>query len=175
MVADIGMLPPPQNCIIAMAILGYFWRNREQRAPVLIVIDEAHHICPQSPLSTFASISTEYGIRIAGEGRKFGIYLLLATQRPEKVHANVVSQCDNLLLMRMNSSKDLNYIAEIFSQVPVPLLNQSPNFSQGEALLAGKIVSDVTFAKFEGRLSYEEGSDVPTTWAVQGHLNERAS
>lgn len=175
LIADIGMLPPPQNSIIAMAILGYFWSKRGRKAPVLIVIDEAHHVCPQSPLSTFASMSTEYAVRIAGEGRKFGIYLLLATQRPEKVHSNVVSQSDNLVLMRMNSSKDLNYIAEIFSQVPMPLLNQSPSFGQGEALLTGTITSGVTFARFEGRLSYEGGSDVPNTWAAPGHLNGSAS
>jgi uncharacterized protein len=175
LVADIGMLSPPQNSIIAMAILGYFWSKREQKAPVLIVIDEAHHVCPQSPLSTFTSMSTEHAIHIAGEGRKFGIYLLLATQRPEKVHSNIVSQSDNLVLMRMNSSKDLNYIAETFSQVPVPLLNQSPGFSQGEALLTGKITSGVTFTKFEGRLAYEGGGDVPATWAVQDHLSESAS
>jgi DNA helicase HerA-like ATPase len=120
-------------------------------------------------------MSTEHAVRIAGEGRKFGIYLLLATQRPEKVHSNVVSQSDNLVLMRMNSSKDLNYIAEVFSQVPMPLLNQSPSFSQGEALLAGRITSGVTFARFEGRLSYEGGSDVPSTWAAQVHLDESAN
>lgn len=175
LIADIGMLPPQQKSIIAMAILGYFWSNREQKAPVLIVIDEAHNVCPQAPLSTFASMPTEHAIHIAGEGRKFGIYLLLATQRPEKVHSNIMSQCDNLVLMRINSSKDLNYIAETFSQVPEPLLHQSSSFSQGEALLSGNITSGVTFAKFEGRLAYEGGSDVPATWAVQGHLNESAS
>jgi DNA helicase HerA-like ATPase len=170
MIIDIGALSPPQNSIIAMAVLGHFWRNREKKEPVLIVIDEAHHVCPQHPLSAFDAMSAEHAVRIAGEGRKFAIYLLLATQRPEKVHSNVVSECDNLVLMRMNSSKDLNYIAESFSQVPPPLLGQSPGFSQGEALLSGKIVSGEAFAKFEGRLSYEGGSDVPTTWAEQRYL-----
>ena len=71
----------------------------------------------------------------------------------------------------MNSSKDLNYIAETFSQVPPPLLNQSSSFSQGEALLTGKIVSGATFAKFEGRLSYEGGSDLPIAWAARANLS----
>jgi hypothetical protein len=165
MVVDIGMLPPPQNSVIAMATLEHFWRIRNKKEPILIVIDEAHHICPQSPLSIFDSLSTEHSIQIAGEGRKFGMYLLIATQRPEKVHSNVVSQCDNLVLMRMNSRKDLKFIEEIFSQIPLPLLNQSTNLNQGEALLAGKIVTNVTYVKFGGRLSIEGGSDVPSSWA----------
>jgi hypothetical protein len=122
-VVDIGALPPPQNSIIAMAVLGHYWHYRLKREPVLIVIDEAHYICPQSPLSDFDSITAEHVIRIAGEGRKFGLYLLLATQRPGKVHLNAVSQCDNLALMRMNSQADLALIAEMFSQVSETLLN----------------------------------------------------
>ena len=50
-------------------------------------------------------------MRIAAEGRKFGLYLLVSTQRPQKVHPNVVSQCDNLVLMRLNSAADLAYAA----------------------------------------------------------------
>ena len=57
-------------------------------------------------------------MRIAAEGRKFGLYLLTSTQRPQKVHPNVVSQCDNLVLMRMNSAADLAYAREVFSFVP---------------------------------------------------------
>ena len=84
-------------------------------------------------------------MRIAGEGRKFGLYLLVATQRPQKVHENVVSQCDNLALMRMNSLADLAYVGEVFSFVPDPLLERATAFRQGEALVAGKLVSHPTY------------------------------
>jgi DNA helicase HerA-like ATPase len=106
-------------------------------------------------------------IRIAGEGRKFGLYLLLASQRPNKIHSNVLSQCDNLLLMRMNSHADLAHLASILSQVPTSLMEQATKFSIGESLLAGRIVQNPTFAKFEGRLSVEGGGDIPTTWAAR--------
>jgi DNA helicase HerA-like ATPase len=109
--------------------------------------------------------ATEHAIRIAGEGRKFGIYLLLSTQRPQKIHTNVLSQCDNLVLLRMNSAEDLHHISESFSFVPQSLISRSSQFAQGEALLAGKIVTAPTFGVFEGRISQEGGSDVPTTWA----------
>jgi uncharacterized protein len=57
-------------------------------------------------------------VQIAAEGRKYGLYMLTSTQRPHKVHENVVSQCDNLLLMRMNSSADLADLSRVFSFVP---------------------------------------------------------
>ena len=107
-------------------------------------------------------------IKIAAEGRKFGLYLLLSTQRPPKVHENIVSQCDNLLLMRMNSVADVGHLTEVFSFVPPSLLARATGFKQGEALVAGKVVPAPTFVRFGARVSEEGGSDVPTDWARAG-------
>ncbi len=104
-------------------------------------------------------------MRIAGEGRKFGIYLLLSTQRPQKLHPNVLSQCDNLVLMRMNSLADIEHLAATFSFVPPRLLEESAGFKLGNALVAGKISPIPTLVKVEGRFSPEGGGDVATTWA----------
>jgi DNA helicase HerA-like ATPase len=167
LVLDIGTLDSmAEKTVIGNAVLTHFWRHRNQRKPVLVVIDEAHNICPQEPLSDMQAVSTEEVIRIAGEGRKFGIYLLLATQRPGKIHNNVLSQCENLALMRMNSSADLKHLADILSQVPRSLMNQATTFKQGESLLTGRIVLNHTFAQFEGRVSVEGGSDIPASWAA---------
>jgi uncharacterized protein len=92
----------------------------------------------------------------------------VSTQRPSKIHANVLSQCDNLVLMKMNSASDLAHISQIFSQAPATFLDQSPHFAQGESLLAGKLVRNPTFGGFEGRFSEEGGTDVATSWANVG-------
>jgi len=169
LVFDIGPLGSRvEKAVIANAVLNYFWRTRNQRQPVLLVIDEAHNICPQEPVDEMQAISTDEVIHIAGEGRKFGLYLLLATQRPSKIHSNVLSQCDNLMLMRMNSASDLTHLASVLSHIPSSLLEQATKFGMGETLLAGRIVKNATFARFEGRLSKEGGSDIPTTWANSG-------
>jgi hypothetical protein len=168
LVLDIGTLGSSvEKSVIANATLTHLWQQRNRRQPLLIVIDEAHNLCPQEPENDMQAISTEAVIRIAGEGRKFGLYLLLASQRPGKIHSNVLSQCDNLLLMRMNSHADLAHLASILSQIPISLMEQATSFSIGESLLAGRIVQNPTLAKFEGRLSVEGGSDIPTTWAAR--------
>jgi hypothetical protein len=102
---------------------------------------------------------------MAGEGRKYGLYLLLASQRPWKIHPNALSQCENLILMHMNSNTDLKQLAEILSQVPFSFLSQAPTFRRGDALLVGQMVQNPTFARFEGRLTQEGGCDIPTHWA----------
>ena len=109
--------------------------------------------------------ATELAIRIAAEGRKFGLYLLVSTQRPQKVHENVVSQCDNLMLMRMNSVADLGHVRELFSFAPMGLLDQATTFRLGEALVAGKFASHPALVKVGPRIAEEGGADVPATWA----------
>ena len=169
LVVDIGTLgTPTEKTLVAQAVLSRLWERRLQRRPVLVVIDEAHNVCPQLPEGELQFLATETAIRIAAEGRKFGLYLLLSTQRPQKVHENVVSQCDNLLLMRMNSVADVGHLTEVFSFVPPSLLARATGFRQGEALVAGKVVATPTFVRFGARVSEEGGSDVPADWARTG-------
>jgi hypothetical protein len=166
LVVDIGTLgSPEEKSLVAQAVLGRLWQRRTDRRPLLIVIDEAHNVCPQLPQGALQSLATDYAIRIAAEGRKFGLYLLVSTQRPQKVHENVISQCDNLLLMRMNSTADLAHLTDVFSYVPATLLERATGFKQGEALVAGKIIPLPTFVRFGARVTEEGGSDVPADWA----------
>jgi DNA helicase HerA-like ATPase len=166
LVLDTGTIVSAQEkAVVSLAALGHLWRRREEREPVLIVIDEAHNVCPAEPANAVQAEATELCIRIAGEGRKYGLYLFLASQRPQKLHPNVLSQCDNLVLMRMNSRSDLDALSEVFSFVPDGLLDEATRFKLGEALLAGKIAPTPLFAALGGRFTQEGGADVPTTWA----------
>ena len=142
LVVDLGSLGTrEEQALTASAVLERLWRRRAAREPIAIVIDEAHNVCPAEPGDPITALGTEDAIRIAGEGRKFGLYLIVVTQRPQKLHENVLSQCDNLVLMRMNSAADLDLIGRVFSFVPPGLIDRATTFRQGEALVAGKIAS----------------------------------
>jgi uncharacterized protein len=165
LVVDLGSLGTrEEQAIVAGAVLERLWRRRAKREPIAIVIDEAHNICPADPGDPITALATEDAIRIAGEGRKFGLYLVVVTQRPHKVHENVVSQCDNLILMRMNSTADLAHVGRVFSFVPPGLIDRATTLRQGEALVAGKISSHPALLRFGARLSHEGGADV-AGWA----------
>jgi hypothetical protein len=152
---------------MAASAVAYFWESRRNRVPTLLVIDEAHNVCPQVPADRFQAMASDHLAAIAGEGRKFGLYLLLVTQRPQKVHGNVLSQCENLVLMRMNSASDIEHLTATFSHVPAPLVRQASGFGLGEGLAAGRIAADPMPFKTGSRYSVEGGSDIPTTWATR--------
>ncbi len=66
--------------------------------------------------------AAEHAIRIAAEGRKFGLNLLVSTQRSQKIAENVLSHADNLVLMRLNSLADAAFTQAVFSFVPPSLI-----------------------------------------------------
>ena len=166
-VIDLGSLPTPEEqSLVAGAVLGDLWRRRHERSPILIVIDEAHNICPAEPPTQLVGVAAEYAVRIAAEGRKFGLYLLVSTQRPQKIPQNVLSQADNLVLMRLNSLADAAFAEAAFSFVPPSLIERSVTFRQGEALIAGKISPQPALLRFGARITEEGGGDVPATWAA---------
>ena len=169
LVVDLGSLETPgEKAIAAESVLAALWRRRAERDPVLIVIDEAHNVCPREPADEVTALATERAAQIAAEGRKFGLYLLVSTQRPQRVNELVVSQCDNLVLMRMSSAADRAYLAETMSFAPGALIGRAGAFRPGEALVVGKVASHPAFVRFGPRIAEEGGGDVPSSWAERG-------
>ena len=168
LVVDLGSLPTrEEQALAAAAVLGRLWSRRQRRTPVLVVIDEAHNVCPGEPEDPLTALATEAVVRIAAEGRKFGLYLLVSTQRPQKVPENVITQADNLVLMRLNSAADTAFAQAVFSFAPPELVDRAATFRLGEALVAGKFSSHPALLRFGARLAEEGAADVPATWAAR--------
>lgn len=166
-VVDLGSLDTPQEQrVVAEAVLTALWEERHARQPCLVVIDEAHNVCPAEPTDELSRLSTDRVVQVAAEGRKYGLYLLTSTQRPHKVHEDVVSQCDNLLLMRMNSQADLTDLGAILSFVPPGLLEGATTFGMGQALVAGRFSPQAAYVAMGERVTEEGGADVATSWAL---------
>lgn len=156
-----GFSDPLEPLAVSLDVLEHLWTHRTERVPTLVVIDEAHNLCAAEPTSAVQELVTARIIQIAAEGRKYGLWLLLSTQRPSKIHPQVLSQCDNLALMRMNSRADLAELATVFGFVPPAMLAASPHYHQGEMLLAGAFVPAPTLVRVGPRQTFEGGSDVP--------------
>jgi DNA helicase HerA-like ATPase len=145
---------------VCLDLVESLWATRGQRIPTLLVIDEAHNICPSEPNGPAQTALVSRLVQIAAEGRKYGLWLLLSTQRPSKIHAQVLSQCDNLVLMRMNSRSDTAQLVEAFGFVPPLLAAGAQQFRQGEALVAGALVPVPSAIRMGDRLTPEGGGDV---------------
>lgn len=155
-----GFEHPEEPLVVVLSILEELWTRRHERRPIMIVIDEAHNFCAPDLESELAREVRAQIIRIASEGRKYGLWLLLSTQRPSRIHPSILSQCDNLALMRMSSSADLDELLKILSFVPVDIARMSPQFQQGQALFAGGFIDTPQRVQMRQRLTEEGGSDV---------------
>ena len=92
-VVDLSSLDTPEEqALAAGAVLSHLWKRRAERRPALVVIDEAHNVCPAGQPARLGAEGRDLVVRIAGEGRKYGLYLLLVTQRPEKLEPNALTQ-----------------------------------------------------------------------------------
>ncbi|MCL8026456.1 ATP-binding protein [Nocardioides bruguierae] len=155
-----GLADPREASAVCLDLVERLWAARHERRPMLIVIDEAHNVCPAEPHGEVQERLVERLIQIAAEGRKYGLWLLLSTQRPSKVHQQVVSQCDNLMLMRMNSPADVADVATLFGFAPPEMIARAPSFRQGEAVAAGRFAPCPMRVRMGDRLTVEGGSDV---------------
>lgn len=160
-VVDLGSFDVKEQMqTAALAVLEHLWNNRHDRVGRLVVLDEAHNLCSPEPSTPLEKLLTERIVQIAAEGRKYGIWLLLSTQRPSKVHPNALSQCDNLALMRMSSAHDLAELGLAFGYAPAELLERAMGFGQGQALFAGGFAPEPQLIQVGTRLTEEGGSDV---------------
>jgi DNA helicase HerA-like ATPase len=160
-VLDIGgFAHPDESLSVVLSVLDDLWVRREERRPVLIVIDEAHNVCSPELEGTLAVAVRERIIQIAAEGRKYGLWMLLSTQRPSKVHPGAISQCDNLGLMKMSSPADLAELGDVFGFVPAELFARASAFEQGQALLAGGFAPTDGVVRMRSRYTHEGGADV---------------
>ncbi|HKQ56397.1 MAG TPA: ATP-binding protein [Candidatus Eisenbacteria bacterium] len=137
------------------------------RVPTIIVIDEAHNLVPTTRSSPAAERIASDLIRIAAEGRKFGLFLLVITQRPRKLDASILSECDGLMLMRMTNESDLRSAAELFGFLDASVARTSMNLNVGDVLLQGRLGSSATVYHVAPRRTKEGGRSLDSKhWTV---------
>jgi len=108
-------------------------------APLLLVYEEAHKYVPNSDLSKYRA-SRESIERIAKEGRKYGVSLLLASQRPSEISETIFSQCSNFIAMRLTNPNDQSYVRKLLPDTLGALVEKLPSLKAGECLLIGDAV-----------------------------------
>ncbi len=128
---------------------GYYYKrlriaenNNENEAndvPLLLVYEEAHKYAPNNDAAKYRA-SRESIERIAKEGRKYGITLLLASQRPSEISETIFSQCSNFLALRLTNPSDQNYVKRLLPDTMGNLVDRMPSLRAGESLLIGDAV-----------------------------------
>lgn len=146
---------------------GYFYKKAFQEntttnnnTPFLLVYEEAHKYAPKSDLVKYRS-ALQAIERIAKEGRKYGITLLLATQRPSEISETIFSQCSNFIAMRLTNPNDQNYITRLLPDTLGNMVSKLPTLRAGEALLLGESVTMPLFVKINKCYPEPSSNDIP--------------
>lgn len=173
-ILDLSGVPSEIMMSVSGALLNIvyealFWGQKlsvgGKEQPLLIVLEEAHNYLKQGE----NTISSKIVQRIAKEGRKYGVGLLLATQRPSELDETVLSQCGTIIALRMNNSKDRGHINAAIQDELQPIMDLLPVLKTGEAIISGesvKIPSRVKFYKISNAPKSEDPK-VSLKWNVE--------
>lgn len=115
-----------------------FWMDKDARHPLTIVCDEAHLYLPVRDAAEAAEKrALEAFERIAKEGRKYGVSLLVVSQRPSDVSRTILSQCNNFLVLRLTNDQDQSVVKRLLPESMAGITDILPLLDLGEALLLG--------------------------------------
>ena len=130
--------------------------NGEFAFPVFVFVEEAHRFIPFEGKTR----SSRMIKKIAAEGRKFGVFLVVITQRPSKIHPDALSQCNSQIVMRLTNPDDQQAIARSSERLGQSLLDDLPGLNTGEAVIVGEMTRAPVMVKVKRRRTREGGSDI---------------
>nr|WP_314472734.1 DUF87 domain-containing protein [uncultured Capnocytophaga sp.] len=114
------------------------WTAKESQHPICLLCDEAHLYIPErSNQDTASELSLKNFERIAKEGRKYGVSLVVISQRPAEVNRTVLSQCNNFISLRLSNAEDQTVIKRLLPDNLAGLTEVLPILDIGEALVVG--------------------------------------
>jgi uncharacterized protein len=170
LIIDLSPLSRVERGIVTTVVCRLLWERQRRRKlnavrrATILVVDEAHTLFSSHPTTLCDQTTLDWGVTIAGEGRKFGLFLLLASQLPSKIHEHVVTQCGNLVLMRMLSEGEVTTLQSRLSFASESFLQLSRRFETGDALVMGSIAPAPLLMHFDRRLTQEGGGDMIVQW-----------
>ncbi|MCS7118294.1 MAG: ATP-binding protein, partial [Thaumarchaeota archaeon] len=176
-VIDLSGLKDREADVLAYFVLSEVFRlksgtSRDHKYPVFVFVEEAHRFVPHP--SAGATFSEEVIKRIAAEGRKFGVFLTLITQRPSKIHPDVLSQCNSQAIMRITNPVDQRAVMEASERLGEELMEDLPGLERGEAIVVGEVVNLPAVIRVRRRRSLEGGADIDVDGLLEEALMEAA-
>jgi DNA helicase HerA-like ATPase len=154
-----GTSPDVQEIAVArLSRILFVARKLGKIPPFMFVVEEAHNFCPERGIST-ATSGPELRT-IASEGRKFGMGLLIISQRPAKVDKNVLSQCNTQIIMKVTNPNDLKAIGASVEGITSETTEEVQRLGTGVALVAGGNLVAPALVEVRTRMTRHGGRSV---------------
>ena len=175
-ILDMSLLPSEVletiTGLVGRIVLEFVSRFKEEdrgTMPIVMVLEEAQNYIPEINKKDRTSISRKVFERIAREGRKYGLSLVISSQRPSELSKTVLSQCNSFIIHRLQNPDDQQYIRKLVSSASSEVLNQLPILPQQHAIILGDAVRTPVMARIN-TASPKPKSDNPHF--VENWLNE---
>ncbi|MDR2204709.1 MAG: ATP-binding protein [Flavobacteriaceae bacterium] len=129
------------SCVLARMIFEKLRKAKDRnKFPVNLVLEEAHRYISTESGKVFGDANRIFE-RIAKEGRKYGMFLLISSQRPSELSRTVLSQCSNFIVHRIQNPEDLSHIRQITPHISDTILKRLPSIPTQHALIFGHAVN----------------------------------
>ncbi len=128
----------------------------ELKLPVLLLLEEAHNFAPAKADTPAEMRSIATTKQIAQEGRKFGVGLILISQRPSRLDETTLSQCNSYIIMRLVNPADQNFVRKVIESLGEDEARMLPDLDVGEALLSGQLINFPVLARIKAPESQGE-------------------
>jgi len=166
---------PDEVVEIASAVVSRLLFERLRAAeprnvlPVTLVLEEAHRYIAQRA-SEYAIDASRIFERIAKEGRKYGVFIVLASQRPSELSRTVLSQCSNFVVHRIQNPEDLAHIRQMTPYVSDSVMKRLPTLPKQHALIFGNSVNLPTTFKVRDVQPKPKSDDaeISKLWFIAG-------
>ncbi|MFT9819264.1 ATP-binding protein [Lysinibacillus sp. NPDC056185] len=114
-------------------------KEEDVKIPFLLVYEEAHNYIPKSTEAKYKYVK-ESVERVAKEGRKYGVSVMIVSQRPSEISETIFSQCNSFVVMRVTNPNDQQYIKKLLPDDVSSLTDSLSSFKQREALIIGEAI-----------------------------------
>ncbi|RLI89243.1 MAG: ATPase [Archaeoglobales archaeon] len=159
-VLDMRGIPPEHQDLIVSRVCHQLFelRKREEVPPGMIVIEEAHNFIPERGMGK--AVSTPVLRTIASEGRKFGLGLLVISQRPARIDKNVISQCNTQIILRVTNPNDINAIKKGVEGLTAEMVDEIKRLPAGTAIVVSPELERPVIVNVRVRKSMHGGAAV---------------
>jgi hypothetical protein len=132
---------------LILEFVSRFPETDRGQLPIVIALEEAQNYIPEKNNGDRESIAKKVFERIAREGRKYGISLLVTSQRPSELSKTVLSQCNSFIIHRLQNPEDQKYVRQLVSAANEDILQQLPILPQQHVIIMGDAVRTPVQAK----------------------------
>lgn len=123
--------------------------SEELKLPALLVLEEAHNFVPPRANTPAEEGAIRVTKQIAQEGRKFGVGLVMISQRPSRLDETALSQCNSFIIMRMLNPADQNFVRKVIETIGEDEARILPDLDVGEAILSGQFTNFPVLVKMK--------------------------